>query len=326
MGEPGRGGAPFHPGQGMVNQPATSPAEALHLVRAIGIRTYSLAEADSSADAPAGTPGDTGDAGLTRLAAAGFDLAELSFNYPAAGVAHDDRATAEKLRRQAARLGITLVSHAPDTFWLSNPDRAELRRTVRGVEAVLEGARAYGARAMVIHACPGKPLLPGREKAQFESLVYALEALAPRCERAGVRLAVETMVPGRLTSSVRTLIEAVDRVDSAWVGICLDTNHVNLSHDLNAAVRRIGPRIIEFHLNDNHFVKEEHLLPYEGAIDWPGLARAVVESGCSSYMVMEPGDHYDGPAEVLSRARAAATRWKNDLRAAAGAAAQRTGR
>lgn len=268
----------------------------------MGVRTCSLTE-----------DGSFGVEGLGRLAAAGLDVAELSFNRPAAGVVHGDRALADRFRAEAERLEMVLVAHAPDTFWLSNPDRAERRDAVRGVEEVLEGAAAYGARALVIHACPGQPLIPERRDEQYESLVHALECLAPACETRAVRLAVETMVPGRLTSSVATLIEAVDRVNSPWVGICLDTNHANLSQDLYESVRQAGQRVVEFHLNDNHFVKEEHLIPYEGAINWGDFANAVVASECSSYMVMEPGGQYEGDADILARAQAAATRLRGDI-------------
>ena len=259
---------------------------------------------------------------LSRLKEAGFDLAELSFNRPAQGVAHDDRAKAEALRREAETLGITFVSHAPDVFWLSNLDRRELDETVRAVEVVVGDAAVYGAEAMVIHCCPGKPVLQGREGEQLDALVHALEVLAPACERARVRLAAETMVPGRLSSSVENLIAAVERVDSPWVGICLDTNHTNLSQDLNEAVRQAGARIVELHLNDNHFVKEEHLLPYEGAIDWPALARAVADIEYSGFMIMEPGGHYGEDAEVLAGARMAADRLREDLAAAGEGAAE----
>ena len=177
----------------------------------------------------------------------------------------------------------------------------------------MEGAASYGAEAMVIHCCPGKPQIPGRQSEQMDALVHALETLAAPCERAQVRLAAETMIPGRLTSSVENLIAAVDRVDSPWVGICLDTNHTNLSQDLNEAVHQAGVRIAEFHLNDNHLVKEEHLLPYEGAIDWPALARVVVDIEYSGFMVMEPGGHYGEDVEIMARARKAADRFAQDL-------------
>jgi sugar phosphate isomerase/epimerase len=267
----------------------------------IGVRTCSFAR-----------QGQFGARDLQRLQTAGLSLAELSFNRPQQGVRFDDPGKAQELRREAETLGITLVSHAPDEFWLSNPDRAQLNETVEGVIPVIQGAAAYGAVAMVIHCCPGKAVVPGRESEQLDAVIHALQLLAPICQENGVRLAAETMVPGRITSSVDNLIAAVDRVDSPWVGICIDTNHANLSQDLNEAVRRAGSRIVEFHLNDNHFVKEEHLLPYSGAIDWPAFAEAVIAIDHESHMIMEPGGHYD-ESGILQQARDAATRLEQDL-------------
>lgn len=253
---------------------------------------------------------------LERLHAAGFRLAELSFNRPACGVTYDDPAKAAALRQTASELGMDLVSHAPDEFWLSNPDRAELTNTVQAVESVLLGAGAYGARAMVIHCCPKQPLLSDRVEEQLDALAYALRSLAPTCERVGVRLAAETMIPGRLTSSMDHLIDVVDRVDSPWVGICLDTNHLNLSEDVDAAVRRASSRLVEFHLNDNHFVKEEHLLPYEGAIDWSTLAQAIADIDYGGHLIMEPGGQYAQEGGILAMARGAADRLSQELAAA----------
>jgi len=171
---------------------------------------------------------------------------------------------------------------------------------------------------MVIHCCPGQALLTDRVAEQLDALTHALQRLAPTCERVGVRLAAETMVPGRLTSSMNHLIEVVDRVDSPWVGICLDTNHLNLSEDVNAAVRRAGHRLVEFHLNDNHFVREEHLLPFEGAIDWMALARAMADIDYGGHLIMEPGGQYAQQDGILAMARRAADRFSQELGRARG--------
>ncbi len=263
----------------------------------IGIRT-------SSTDAGPGLA----VADLHGLKDLGLDVVELSFNSPKHGVVYDDRDLAETIRCGARDLGMALTCHAPDVFWLSNPDRDELAETIRLVKDVLAGAAAYGAEVMVIHACPREPLLPGREADQLESLVYALHSLADTCGTARVRLAVETMIPGRLTSRIETIITAVDRVCSPWVGICIDTNHVNLTTDLAEAIRLAGDRIIEFHVNDNHFEKEEHRLPYEGAIDWAAFGRALVDIGYDGYMVMEPSPVDEDDTDMVLRAGKAGAR------------------
>lgn len=272
---------------------------------AVGLRSCSIVPSQ---------PFDAGRLDLVREA--GYELIELSFNRAAHGVTYEDGAAAELFRRRAEALGLTFLAHAPDVYWLSNPDRGELEEAIAGVREVLAGAAAYGVTAMVIHCCPGKPLVPGRETEQMEALVHAMESLASTCERTGVCLGAETMVPGRLTSSVEALVEMVDRVDSPWVRICLDTNHANLSQDLNNAVRMAGSRIAELHLNDNHMVKEEHLLPYEGAIDWPAFAGALADIEYSGYMIMEPGATHNEDPDLLAKARRAADRLLRDIAAA----------
>ena len=75
-------------------------------------------------------------ASLRLMRDAGFQLAELSFNRPAHGVAHDDRVLAASFRRRAEAWGMTLLAHAPDAYWLSNPDQGERRETVAAARGV----------------------------------------------------------------------------------------------------------------------------------------------------------------------------------------------
>ena len=147
---------------------------------------------------------------------------------------------------------------------------------------------------------------------------FVLESLVRKCEEQRVRLAIETMIPGRITSSIDTLIVAVDKVSSPWIGICIDTNHINLSMPLNQAILKAGSRISEFHVNDNHLQKEEHLLPYEGLIDWSAFAKAVAEISYRGNMIMEPSWLPEQDPEVMVRkACRVAEKLRNDIRRSA---------
>ena len=75
---------------------------------------------------------------------------------------------------------------------------------------------------------------------------------------------------------------------------CLDTGHAHwCREDLPAAVRHCGRRLVHVHVSDNHghAGQDEHLLPYEGTIDWAGFYQALKSI------------HYDGVLmyEILNR-------------------------
>lgn len=64
------------------------------------------------------------------------------------------------------------------------------------------------------------------------------------------------------------------------LGICIDTGHANLHHDLfanpaAAFLRAFADRLIHLHVSDNGGAGDEHLIPGTGSIDWRSLAAAL---------------------------------------------------
>jgi 3-oxoisoapionate decarboxylase len=90
---------------------------------------------------------------------------------------------------------------------------------------------------------------PGRDEA-----VDLLRAAAPRYERAGVTLALETyeQVP------VATLVDVVEAVASPAVGICLDPANCVAALELPLdTVRRTAPHVKNLHVKDFHFTRQD---------------------------------------------------------------------
>jgi sugar phosphate isomerase/epimerase len=50
--------------------------------------------------------------------------------------------------------------------------------------------------------------------------------------------------------------------------VCFDTGHAHMAGGVQPAFRMLRDRIAVMHIHDNHGEKDEHLLPYEGEIDW----------------------------------------------------------
>ena len=247
---------------------------------------------------------------LRRAAASGFDAVELSFNRTPALDWSDDRA-AVRLRAAAERLGLMLTAHAPEEPWLSDPDAEGAASAARRMSGMVPGMSRYGVRSVVAHACPYRPAVPGRAAEQAESLCRSLAALAGDAERCEVVFLVETLTlqGGTFSSCLDNILAAVERVGSTWVGVCVDTNHLNTTEPLNAAVARAGRWLGECHCNDNHGVREEHLLPFDGIIDWAGLAAALSAIPFVGPLVLEPSrfdeERFD---DVLAAASDAARR------------------
>jgi len=227
-------------------------------------------------------------AGLAELVAMGFSGLELSFNRPTR-TPWDDPMFRTEFMASARQSRLLITAHAHEDLFLTNPDRVELDRHISVMKERLESTiLAYSPTAVVLHACGYNERDLPRGEGQLAALIHTLASLEPICKAAGARLCVETMCPrNTFTSSIAAIMEAVDAVSSPHVGVCVDTNHVNNAEHLPSAIRLLGTRIGVFHVNDNHGKGEEHLLPFEGLIDWEGFAQAVGSIGYRGAFVIE---------------------------------------
>ena len=129
----------------------------------------------------------------------------------------------------------------------------------------------------------------------------------------GVRLAVE-VIPNRLstpTSLVRLLEEELEIVDP---GVCLDFGHAFLMGDLADAIEATSGHLITTHLHDNRGTRDEHLVPFDGAIEWAHALMAVRKIGYDGMLLFELGNA-GNTTRVLERARKAQHRLEAMLRA-----------
>ena len=74
------------------------------------------------------------------------------------------------------------------------------------------------------------------------------------------------------------LIELVDELNDPLVGICWDTGHGNLcANDQNESLKAVGKRLKAVHINDNDKLKDRHLLPFYGCIEWDEIMKTLKE-------------------------------------------------
>jgi sugar phosphate isomerase/epimerase len=90
-------------------------------------------------------------------------------------------------------------------------------------------------------------------------------------------------------STMDRIVNAVAEVNSPYVGICLDTGHVNVfaEHDLGDAVRQAAPYLKTLHIHDNDGKGDRHMLPYLGTANWDSFTTALAEIGYTGSMSME---------------------------------------
>jgi sugar phosphate isomerase/epimerase len=260
---------------------------------------------------------------LLEVAAHGFEKIELfatrsHFDY------HSDRSIAD-LQQWLAEAGLELHAvHAPVTesfsagrpgplLSLASGDSAERERALEEAEWALYVGRRIPFAAFVAHV--GVPRTEQRTPADNsrEGARRSIEALQRKAEPLGVRVAVE-LIPNEL-SKAGSLVHFVEAtIETPGVGICLDFGHAHLEGDVVDAIETVSEHLITTHVHDNRGRSDDHLVPFDGTIDWPAALTAVQKIGYEGTMLLEISGH-GSTKEVLQKARRARERMERLLAA-----------
>jgi len=92
--------------------------------------------------------------------------------------------------------------------------------------------------------------------------VKRLEKLIKYAEKLGIKIAFEN------TKIFGYLEYVFDNIKSDNIGICLDVGHCHAHFDDKFSWDRFKGKIWAVHLHDNDKSKDQHLLPFDGTIDW----------------------------------------------------------
>jgi len=183
------------------------------------------------------------------------------------------------------------------------------------VERALQIARRIPMKVFVVHL--GWPRThKGFGGSNRDAARRSLETLFEIAEPLGVRLAVE-VIPNDLSRPGSLVHLAEEDLESAEIGICLDVGHAHLEGDLIDAIEITSGHLASLHVHDNRGRTDDHLMPFDGTIDWPAALTAVQKVGYDGALIVEAAPR--GPArDTLVRSRAALRRIENMLKAGAG--------
>jgi sugar phosphate isomerase/epimerase len=216
---------------------------------------------------------------LGQIAAAGIQGLEIF-----ATRSHFDYATQSEIRSMAMALAdnrLKLLSlHAPTSRDLdinregSSPLSITEVERVRRIEAmdelkrVLDVAQDLPYSRMILHMGGSREAAdPRKRDAAFSSL----EHLSLHAHHAGVTICVENTTSEM--GSPAYLRAFVDETRLSAVKFNFDIGHAHLADGPEAeritnSLEPLRELVLSAHIHDNHGEKDEHLPPYEGAIDW----------------------------------------------------------
>jgi sugar phosphate isomerase/epimerase len=265
---------------------------------------------------------------LLEIAAHGFETIEVfatrtHFDY------HNPAAVAD-LQEWMAQAGVTLHGiHAPvmeayecgrwiGPLSLASGDADARAKAVAETQSALHIARRIPVSVVTMHL--GLPRQdPGRAASvQFQdgraSARRSIEELQRIAGPLGVRIAVE-VIPNELSragSLVHFVEDETEDFEGRSIGICLDFGHAHLDGDLIDAIETVSEHLVTTHVHDNRGRHDDHLVPFEGTIDWPAALTAVQKVGYDGPLMFEIAAH-GSAKEALQRAQKARQRMERLL-------------
>jgi sugar phosphate isomerase/epimerase len=253
---------------------------------------------------------------LLEIAAHGFETVEVfatrtHFDY------HNLAAIGD-LQQWLGEAGLSLHGiHAPigegyrggrwsGPLTIASSDADTRAKAFAEAEHALYIARRIPAAVFVVHLGLPRSQLPSPTDNSRDGARRSVDALAELAAPLGVKVAVE-VIPNELSragSLVHFVEEALERTD---VGVCLDVGHAHLDGDLVDAIEAVSEHLVATHVHDNGGRADDHLVPFDGTIDWPAALTSIQKVGYEGPLMLEIEGR--GPAkDTLVRARRARER------------------
>jgi sugar phosphate isomerase/epimerase len=195
--------------------------------------------------------------------------------------------------REMGRAGAPAVN-------ILHPEKARRIDAMDEIKRALESAEHIPFRHLIVHLGERTDTWSPRS---IEYALTGLEHLGAFARPLGVKVLVENLMSEPTTPEHLMTILDLGHLDA--VGVCLDLGHAHATVGIAEAVGVLGKRIVSLHVHDNHGMRDEHLWPGDGTIDWtqtagllqalPALPAAVLEIGYALN---------DAPGEVPEKIRA----------------------
>ena len=260
---------------------------------------------------------------LLEIAAHGFETVEVfatrtHFDY------HNPAAVAD-LQQWLAEAGLTLHGiHAPimqayeagrgiGALSLASNDTATRAQAMAETEQALYVARRIPVKVLVIHVGLPRTHAPAATDGRVAAR-RSIEELQRMAGPLGVQVALE-VIPNELSragSLVHFVETDLEGLEGLPVGVCLDFGHAHLDGDLLDAIETVSEHLITTHVHDNRGRADDHLVPFEGTIDWPAALTAVQKVGYEGTLMLEIAAH-GSAKDALVKAKKARERMEKLL-------------
>lgn len=154
-----------------------------------------------------------------------------------------------------------------------------------GVELVanrIQMTAELGGDAVVMHF-PRRFGKEDDEKLRWDAFRRSLDELLPLCRETDIRIAVENSPEDNFID----FFELFQAYPADVLGLCYDSGHGNIQCQAFPLLEQVKDRLIAVHLHDNDGEGDQHKLPFDGTIDWDGLAKIIATSAYQKPLNLE---------------------------------------
>ena len=241
--------------------------------------------------------------GFRLIKQAGFEGVLLWWDFAERG--EDYRKQPELARREGL-----WIENIHTNFEQSNhlwEDTQEGQAVYKYYLQCVEDCAAFEIPTMVVHPSYSFGALPPTSPLGLDRL----QRVVDRAEQKGINIAMENMLRPEAIARAAWLLE---QIESPRFGLCFDSGHHHarfVQTPETDLLARFGHRLMALHLHDNHGQStssdhpDEHLLSFDGTIDWAALMRKIAETGYQGPTTLEvenKGHEETPPEEFLALA------------------------
>lgn len=175
-------------------------------------------------------------------------------------------------------------------LWLDSLDGDEI---VSHLLRCVDDCHRYGIPTMIVHLTSGESPPKANELG-----INRLKKIIERAERQSVNVALENLRKPEYLKYV------FDRIISSRLGFCYDSGHQNCRSKNVDLLALYGNKLMALHLHDNDESGDQHLLPFDGNIDWACIMRKLASTnyhGPTTLEILNAGyEHIKDSGEFLA--------------------------
>jgi protein FrlC len=229
---------------------------------------------------------------IQLAAEAGYQGIDIWGGRPHAYFNDRDDEECRTARRRIDHFGLGAPSFIPAQFRyptsLCSPIDTIRESSIAYIQGSIVTAAAMGIS--LVSVCPGHSLNGQGAVDGWERLKDSLARLCSFAVGRNIRVALEPAdrYETDLVNTVGDAARMIAEVDCANLGVLLDSGHVHVTRETMAeAFQNAADRLYHIHIDDNNGMRDQHLVPGNGSLDFAEFFELVRKFNYTGYLCAE---------------------------------------